>query len=230
MSALLEHLRRPSVTNEPPTAGTIRRNDVATLIWVAFVLVLGFGIRNNALSAGKVVTLGDDLLQITLPAGWVQGTRPLADAPPAAPLGPNEYAVSVWNSRSPSQFDATIDIHARHTRPGDNLATVRAALGLRRSQELSRYRELQAEAVTVLNLVPGTLITYAHVADPTRSTGALAPPVVVQGQDLIFLYREHVFRITVAADLATWETEATGFDRVFRSLSLRAAAVQEVLP
>lgn len=229
MSALIERLRQPSVTNEPPTAGDIRRKDAITLVWIAFLLLLGFGIRNNALTAGNSLTLGDDLLTLTLPAGWIQGMPGSAGAA-SAPLGPNEYTAAVWNPRSPSLFDAAIDIHARRVRPGDNLATARAALALRRSQELDRYRELQAESVTVRNLVPGTLLTYAFVADPSRAAGALAPPVVVQGQDLIFIYRDHVFRVSVWADLADWDREATAFERVFSGLNVRPTPAQEVLP
>jgi hypothetical protein len=215
MTALLERLRRPSISNAPPSQEEIRRNDLATIVWFVFILILGLGIRNNALAAGNTVTLGDDLLQITLPAGWVQGMTT---------AGAGEYAVSVWNSRSPSLFDATIDVRARRLRPGENLTQARAALGIRRSQEYTRYRELQAAPVTVLNLVPGTRIMYAYIADPSRGIGAQAPPVVVQGQDLLFLYRDHLITVSVAADSATWDDEARAFDRVFQSLYLREAS------
>lgn len=218
MSTLLERLRNPSITNRPPTEADLRRNDTAVLLWVAFLLVLGFGIRNNALTAGNTVTIGDDLLQVTLPAGWVQRTQ----TNDVAGVPPNEYQVAVWNSRSPSLFDATIAIHARRLRPGENLASVRATQGLRRAQELPRYRELEAESVDVLNRVPGTRVTYAYIADPTRAAGALAPPVVVQAQDLIFIYRDHLIRVAVAADLADWEAESTAFARVFAGLNVRS--------
>jgi hypothetical protein len=74
-----------------------------------------------------------------------------------------------------------------------------------------------------LGLVPGTRVTYAYVADPSREAGALAPPVVVQGQDLVFIYRDHLITVSVAADSATWDEEAPAFNRVFASLHLREA-------
>jgi hypothetical protein len=223
MSALLEHLRRPSISNAPPSDEELRRNDWVTIAWFLFILFLGFGIRNNALSAGEIVTLGDNLVQITVPAGWVRHatTSSTTDATGSA----SPLAVSLWNSRSASAFDAAIQVRARRLRPGENLTMARAALGVQRSQELSRYRELQADPVTVLNLVPGTRITYAYIADPTRTSGAPGAPVVVQGQDLLFVYRDHLIQVTVAADNAHWEDEARAFALVFDSLRL-----QEALP
>jgi hypothetical protein len=210
MSAFLERLRHPSISNEPPDRSEIRRNDLLTVLCLLFALFLGAGIRNNALSAAQPVTLGDNLLQISLPAGWVRTME-------------HETAVSVWNARSPSAFDATIDVSTRRLQPGENLMAARAALGLRRGQELPRYRELQADSKLVLNLIPGTLVTYAYVADPTRDAGALGPPVVVQGQDLLFIYQDHLFTISVAADAAYWNEEVRAFDLVFNSLHVREA-------
>lgn len=268
MTAIVEWLRRPSISNSPPTQAEMRRNDLATILWFVFILFLGFGIRNNALSAGTQTVLGDNLLTVTLPARWAEGSAlaqytsgsaqsdaalsggALSGDGPTSPTGfeqalpgqdnpeplspdqnpdsaaPTSDTVAVWNPRSPSLFDATIEVHARPLRPGENLNTARAALGVRRSQDLLRYRELQAEPITAVNLVPGMRITYAFVADPTRASGASAPPVVVQGQDVLFVYRGHLIRVSVAADATHWDAEAPAFDIVFDSLQIRSPQAQ----
>ena len=111
---------------------------------------------------------------------------------------------------------------------GEDAVMARTALGLQRSQDLLRYRELDAVTVTV-NGQPGILVTYAYVADPTREQGAIAPPVVVQAQDLIFPSGENqALIVTVAADAATWDEEEPAIQIIMDSLDVEIQEVEAV--
>ncbi|MCC9076271.1 hypothetical protein FKZ61_009125 [Litorilinea aerophila] len=208
MTQLIRLLAKPSVTNAPPEPEDIRRNDLILIVWVAFVLFLGFGIQLRALNASRPVSLGEDLPTLSVPASWI-GQRA------------GDLAFRVKNPQSASSFDAEISAFVRPLKEGETLVAARTAWGLRRSQSLDRYRELWAESVTVLDGQPAVLVTYAYVADPTRAAGAVAPPVVVQAQDLLFVLDGHLVVVTVAADAVEWEAEAPHFRLVFDSLNLK---------
>jgi hypothetical protein len=212
MSSLLMALTKPSVTNEPPSDFEIRRNDLALLITVIFALFLGYGIRNNAVNASRTVELGADLPAVLLPARWITGEG-------------EEYIASARNPSSPSIFDSEIKIAVRPLRPEENMVTARAGLSVQRTQELLRYRELSADAVTV-GSEPGMLVTYAYIADPTRPAGALAAPVVVQAQDLVFVDPDssQLIVVTTAADATDWDAEEHYFRIVHNSLDVRESA------
>ncbi len=215
MSSLLTALTKPSVTNEPPSPSEIWRSDLALLVTVLFALFLGYGIRNNAINASRAVELGPDLPTVRIPARWITGQN-------------EDYIVTARNPRSPSIFDSEVKIAVRPLRPDENLITARSALGVQRSQELLRYRELSADAMTV-DGEAGMLVTYAYVADPTRPAGATAPPVVVQAQDLIFVNPDtnQVVVVTTAADAADWDTEERYFRTVHNSLNVRESSIPE---
>lgn len=209
MSSLLTTLTKPSVTNEPPSGSEIRRNDLVLLITVVITLLLGFAIRNSAVNASRSVALGTDLPSVRLPARWITGQT-------------EDYVVTARNPRSPSILDSEIRIAVRPLNPDENMVTARSGLSIRRTQELLRYRELSAEAVTVGG-EPGILVTYAYVADPTRPAGALAAPVVAQAQDLVFVEPgpSQVVVVTTAADATDWDNEERYFRIVHNSLNVK---------
>ena len=211
MSTLLNILGRPSVTNEPPTERELSRIDLAVIVTVLFALFLGFGIRNNATSASRTIALGEGLPSLEIPNNWISG----------ASEGVLLYA---RNPRSPSAFNAEVTVTTRPLAVGEDVVAARTAVSLKRTQELLRYRELEAQAVTV-NGQPGILVTYAYVADPTREQGATAPPVVVQAQDLIFASGSNqALIITVATDAATWDEEEAAVNLIQNSLNMRIQA------
>lgn len=216
MSSLLMALTKPSVTNEPPSDFEIRRNDLALLITVIFALFLGFGIRNNAVNASRTVELGENLPTVQLPARWITGES-------------EGYIVEARNPRSPSIFDSEVKIATRPLNPDENMVTARSGLSIQRTQELLRYRELSADAVTVEG-EPGILVTYAYIADPTRPSGALAAPVVVQAQDLVFVDPDssQVVVVTTAADASDWDEEERYFRIVHNSLKVRESLPAEL--
>ncbi|HXF62710.1 MAG TPA: hypothetical protein VNK95_13895 [Caldilineaceae bacterium] len=210
MSSLLSALTKPSVTNEPPSETDLRRNDIAVLVTLLFALFLGWGIRNNAVGASRDVSLGEGLPSIAVPARWITGSS-------------EDYVIEAVNARSASIFDAELRVQVRPLAADENLVSARAGLGARRAQELLRYRELAADPVTV-NGTPGMLVTYAYVADPTRDQGALAPPVVVQAQDLLFVVNDQLIVVTVAADAVDWDEEADDFFVIYDSLNVEEVA------
>ena len=206
MSTWLSTFTTPSITNQPPTEGELRRIDVAMIVTVLFALFLGFGIRNNAVSASRSVELGEGLPVIEIPNNWITGQ----------PEGMLLYA---RNPRSASIFNTEVSVMTRPLQAGQDAVAARTSLGLQRSQELFRYRELGAQAVTV-NGKPGILVTYAYVADPTRNQGAIAPPVVIQAQDLIFASGNSAVIVTIAADATTWDTEQPSIQLIQESLNM----------
>jgi hypothetical protein len=214
MTALIDRLRNPSITGEPPTQQDLNRSHWYTVAWFVFALFLGIGISNNALTNSRTVPLGEGLPSIEVPAGWIGGQA-------------GESVVSVRNPRSPSAFNAEIRVTVRPLRAGENLVMARTGEGLRRSQELLRYRELSAEPVTVQDGSEGVLVTYAYVADPTRAAGAVAPPVVVEAQDLYFVRENQLVIVTAAADSTQWENEERNFRIVYDSLRLRYTEVNQ---
>lgn len=207
MTALLARLAKPSVTNEPPTREELLRTEIAVIVAVLFALFLGIGIRNNAINNQRTVRLGDGLPSIAVPAGWITGQ----------PEGTLLYARS---PRTRSLFNTELTVTTRELTGEATLATVRTGLALQRTQDLLRYRELEARSVTV-NGQPGILVTYAYVADPTRDQGAIAPPVVVEAQDLLFTAGNSVVIVTVAADAALWDEESVYAGLIHRSLNVR---------
>jgi hypothetical protein len=210
MSTLLMRLTKPSVTNEPPSPQEMRRNEIAVIVTLIVALLLGGGIRNNSINNSRAVELGAGLPEISIPANWIKGTSP-------------DYLVSVRNQRSAGIFDSEITVAIQPLAENENEVTVRTALGLKRGQELLRYRELEATPVTVGSAedVTGILVTYAYVADPTREQGAVAAPVVVQAQDLIFTANGNAVIVTMAADAAHWDDEESYFDLVKNSLRVK---------
>lgn len=212
MAAWLASLRKPSVTNQPPTERELARLDWAVLIFVLFSLFLGVGIANNASNASRKVELGEGLPTIQVPSNWITGT----------PEGDTLFAA--MNPRSGSTFNAELKVTSRTGGADANIVTARTALGAQRARDLLRYRELRAQPVTV-NGQEGILVTYAYVADPTRDQGAIAPPVVVEAQDLIFPYNGRILVVTMAADAADWDAQEHFFDIVTDSLRMRRVEV-----
>jgi hypothetical protein len=207
MSTWLNILSKPSVTNQPPTEQELARIDWAVIAIVIFALFLGFGIRNNASNASRTVELGEGLPAIDIPSNWITGT-------------PEGMLLHARNPRSPSIFNTEVAVATRPLAVGEDAAFARTAIGLQKSQNLLRYRELRVDNVTV-DGVAGLLVTYAYVADPTREQGASAPPVVVQGQDLIFPSGENTaVVVTVAADAARWDEEQAAIDLIYNSLDV----------
>jgi hypothetical protein len=207
MSTWLSFLPTPSVTNEPPTERELSRIDWAVIITVLFALFLGFGIRNNASNVSHDVSLGEGLPTIRVPNNWITGT-------------PEGMLLHATNPRSPSIFNTELMVTTRPLAAGEDARAARTAVGLQHTQNLLRYRELSVDNVTV-DGVPGLLVTYAYVSDPTRDQGAIAPPVVVQGQDLIFPSSENqALIVTTLSDISAWEEEEKVIDIIYDSLDV----------
>jgi hypothetical protein len=213
---LLDALGKPSITNEPPTEAELSRIDLAVLITVLFALFVGIGIRNNAVTASRTVELGEGLPSIKVPDNWITGH-------------PEGLLLLATNPQSPSIFNAELSVSTLPLPPGQDAVAARTVVGLQRTQELDRYRELEAETVTV-DGAPGILVTYAYVDDPTRDQGAIAPPVVVQAQDLIFLSGETAIIVTIATDAATWDEEQPSIQLIQDSLDMEIQETEVATP
>lgn len=217
MASLLERIRTPSITNQPPTRQEIMRADLATIGWFALILIFAVGLRNGAEHSQTRVELPDGLPVMAIPQNWVQGSS-------------DEVAFFASDPASPSQFSNEIEVYTRTVDSGVDLAMLRPAWGLARSQELERYRELNATPVTLLDGTPGLVVSYAYIADPARPVGAAAPPVVVQASDLMFVRDDKLVVVTVAADAAGWDAAQKDFDVIFASLKVEEAqGIEEAL-
>jgi hypothetical protein len=208
MSTWLSALTKPSVTNDAPTEQELRRTDWAVVITLLLALFLGLGIRNNAMNASRSVELGDGLPTLKVPSNWITDT-------------PEGALLKASNPSSPSIFNAELTVTTRPLAAGQDAVAARTAVGLQHTQDLLHYRELEAVPVTV-DGQSGILVTYAYVADPTREQGAIAPPVVVQAQDLIFPSGDNqALIVTIATDAATWDEEADSVRLIQDSLGMK---------
>jgi hypothetical protein len=219
MSTWVNTLVKPSVTNEPPTDAELSRIDIAMIVTLLFALFLGMGIRNNAVTASHTVELGEGLPSIKVPDDWITGQ-------------PEGLLLQATNPRSPSNFNAEVNVAVLALPPGQDAVAARTVVSLQRTQELDRYRELDADRVVVLDGTEGILVTYAYVADPSREQGAIAPPVVVQAQDLIFPVGEgeNAVIITFATDAATWDEEQPAIQLIQDSLDMEIQEPEDVVP
>ncbi|CAN5798351.1 hypothetical protein BH10CHL1_BH10CHL1_29390 [soil metagenome] len=208
MASLFSALRKPSVTNQPPSVWEIRRNDLVIILWLALMLLLGLGIRSRVLNASHTLPIGEGLPAIALPSGW-------------SITKAEGLALQAKNLASPSTFDAEIDVYTRDLKENEAIELVHSAWSLKRSEILPQYRELSVENVKVQNDIAGLRTTYAYVADPTRESGASGLPVVVEAQDLLFVQHNKVVVVTMAADAAEWASEMAQFQLVYDSLKLQ---------
>lgn len=216
IAELWERLRRPSVTNQPPAPGELRRNDLAVLLVVLLALLLGLAVRSWALGASRSFALGEDLPTLRYPLGWRTSQT-------------ETFAFQALNPHSPSHFDARVEVRVSSRPAAEPLDLARAAWSIQRSQDLLAYRELAAEPLTVQG-EPALLIHYAYVADPTRASGVTGVPVVVEAQDLLFLRFGKLVVVTVAADATEFATAERDFALVFASLGLEPLATDDLLP
>jgi hypothetical protein len=213
---LMQRLSKPSVTNEPPSTAEIWRNDLLMIGTLIFALFLGFGIRNRALNASQSVSLGENSPTITAPARWLTKQA-------------DSGMFQVRNPQSPSSFDAEIDIVIQPLEAGDDLEKARFNRSLQQSRDLQNYRELDVQQVEVRpqidrrrgDAVLGVLTTYAYIADPSLDSGANDLPVVIEAQDLLFVYSDQLVVVSMAADANEWEAEQKSFALVRDSLNLQ---------
>jgi len=211
MASLFAALRKPSVTNQPPSAWETRRNDLTIILWFALMLFLGLNLRSCTLNASQSLALGKALPTIHYPAGW-------------SVTKSDQLALQAKNLASPSPFDAEIDIFMRDLKDQETLDLARSAWSIRRGDDRLQYRELAAENVQLNGDTPGLLVTYAYIADPSRESGANGLPVVVQAQDLIFTQAQKMIVVTTAADANEWAEDAPYFQIVHDSLKVQPVA------
>lgn len=220
MSAFLRSLRH-SRTGATPTQAEILRHDAVLFVSVVLLLAAGWGVRLLARQeTTRSADLGLGLPPIVYPATWLPtvNTSTATAGEAGAPL------LQVRNAAAASTFNSLMRVEALPVLPDDSLAALRIRLGLRRAQELDRYRELAAEPVVVLGDQEALLTTYAFLADPTRDSGGNGVPVVVEAQDLLFRQDNQWLVVTMAADASAWASETVIFATVRKSLGLEEMA------
>jgi len=214
MTTWLQRLTQPSPTNEAPTRGELRRNDLLVAALVLFALFLALGIRNQVLNASKTVRLGENLPRIAYPERWRTQTTEGA-------------LLHVINPGSRSTFDTQMLVSGRPLRVDESLEDARADRGIKLAMSLPGYRELEAERMVVLDNQPALVATYAYIADPTLNAGATGLPVVVEAQDIMFLGGGQFLAVTLAADANAWEEEGRNFSIITNSLRLKPLPEEE---
>ncbi|MCB0056908.1 MAG: hypothetical protein KDE45_07785, partial [Caldilineaceae bacterium] len=137
---------------------------------------------------------------------------------------------SAVNLGSASTYDARLEVTSRPVREGESLELARFDRGLKLASSLDGYRELEAAEMQVLNGVPALVATYAYVADPTHASGAPDLPVVVEGQDVMFVLGDRFYVVALTADATEWEAGARDFAIVTDSLRLIDAPARAPAP
>lgn len=215
MTNLMNSVRSPSPTKAPPARREEMRNEVVIIVLVIAALIVGWALKQGTQHRTRSVALGNTLPPLIYPAGWITTTD-------------DKLLLQAVDPRSASTFDARIEAYSRDLREGETLDSVATAWPLSRNHSLIQFRNLSTETVSGPNGAPAILLTYAHVADPTRDSGATGLPVVVKAQDLIFVgdggSPERLYVITVAADAAEWDAEAPQFQQTFARLGVTGGA------
>jgi hypothetical protein len=213
VDSVLETLRNPSVTNQPPTAEEQRRNDRNTIVVIVVAILLGWMIANGARNAVNEYEFEGEVPSVVVPEGWITIESEA------------EVLFSAIDPASLSIFDSRVEVYARPLKASEDLSMLNVSWPLQRSQELERFRTLSSQLVTGPNREDALLITYAYVADPTRESGTLGLPVVVRGQDLVFIAgdegAQEVVVVSTAADAAEWESAEVAFQKLFDHLGVR---------
>ena len=217
MALWIDRIIKPSETNEAPAASDQIRSDIAVVVTVLFALLLALGIRNQVYSASNTAMLDDGALRFAYLERWVarQG---------------DESSFSAVNLGSASTYDARLEVTSRPLREGESLELARFDRGLKLASSLDSYRELEAAEMQVLNGVPALVATYAYVADPTHASGASDLPVVVEGQDVMFVLGDRFYVVALTADATEWEAGARDFAIVTDSLRLIDAPARAPAP
>ena len=210
MALWIDRIIKPSVTHAAPSPSDRARNDIAVVGTVLFALLLALGIRNQVYTASKITTLDAGTLRLAYPERW------------AARQG-DESIFRAVNLGSTSTYDARIDVVSRPLREGESLELARFDRGLKLASSLNSYRELEATEMQVLNGEPALVATYAFVVDPSAAGGAPDLPVVVEGQDVMFVLDDRFYVVSLTADAAEWAASARDFAVVTTSLRLSAA-------
>lgn len=199
-----------SVTNEPPSPADQRRNDWAMIGLILFALFLAWGVRNNNLNATQELTVDPALPALPVPAGWIQ----------SAPG--EEFLLRAVDPDSPSSFDARLEVSTRPLRQDETLDLISISRPLEQTQRLDRFRSLSSAVVELADGEPGLLLTFAYVADPTRDRGALGLPVVVKGQELLFVQaadgEQRLVVVSMAADATEWPEQREAFTGILAAL------------
>jgi hypothetical protein len=212
MSAWFEALRRPSITNEPPTKAEQWRNDVLVILVAVVAVVLAWLIRNSVLNASQDFPLGGQLPVVEYPAGWIKQNE-------------EGLLLQVVDPTSRSTFDARLQVFARDLKPDENLASIGTTWPLQRGSSLQFFRHLRTETRIGPDGQPMLLISYAYVADPTRASGGTGLPVVVRADDLVFVANDgaadRLIVVTGAADAAEWPDRVQTFQKIFEGLGMQ---------
>lgn len=214
MTSWVQRLTEPSPTNEAPTPGELRRNDLLVAALVLFVLFLAFGIRNQVLNASTTVRLGENMPRIAYPERWRTQTT-------------EGTLLHVINPGSSSTFDSQMVVVGRPIRTDESIEDARSGRAINLATTLPGYRELEAERMVVLDGQPALVTTYAYIADPTFDAGATGLPVVVEAQDIMFLGGGQFLAVTLAADANDWEEEERNFAIITNSLRLQPLPEEE---
>jgi len=210
MALWLDRIIKPSATHAAPAPGDRMRNDIAVAVTVLFALLLSLGIRNQVYTASKIATIDAGALRLAYPERW------------AARQGA-ESTFSAADLGGASTYDARVDVLARPLRERESLDLARFDRSLKLASSLNSYRELEAAEMQVLNGVPALVATYAFVADPMDAGGLPGLPVVVEGQDVMFVLDDRFYVVALTADATQWAASARDFAVVTASLQLGAA-------
>jgi hypothetical protein len=211
MSAL-QRLVSHYPASPPPSRAEIRRNDWVLLAFVGICLLIGAVVGYLSMNQHRTASLGQGLPEVRVPTSWAL-SQSSADGPLIA-----------RNPRANSLFKSTIQLHSLPVSGQESLDTLRARNALQRSTSLDFYRELSSERLQMIDNEPALLTTYVSVEDPGRQSGALALPVVVQSQDLLFRHEGQWYLATSSADATIFADEERAFNQALASLGLRRSA------
>jgi len=192
-----------------------RRSDILVIILCLVALIAGWFVKtayqyrtatHDILLDAADATLGK--ATVVLPTAWVATTEPIS--------GTQQFAMPVTyvdtGAASAYKTSFSADLRILETTPTDPTQTLhdyvdRAVTA--HTKDLVGYQLLAEPAETTVNGAPARKIEYAYVTRPIDSQLRNAPPVVVRGIDYLVLKANHVYMITLTADVQAYNADTT---------------------
>jgi hypothetical protein len=178
-------------------------------VWVAFVVMLGFGMLILRQDDARAHPWTDQQggLQLRYPVGWLPtpGSKALLDLQDPFSGGPLPVRVIVTRTS---------------TAANRSLAEIVNEVVLAHSQDRTLYRVLSLEAARIGDS-EARAIEYAYVADPHEAVlTAQRLPVVLRGVEVVAVQGTTLYSIDFSAPSETFAGQRRVFDRILRESKL----------
>lgn len=193
-----------------------RRSDILVIALCIVALIAGWFVKTayqyRTATHDIVLDATDTALgkaSVVLPTAWVATTKPIAGTEQA--VMPVTFEDPGAASAYKTSFSA--DVRVLEATPTDPTRTLQDYVDravTAHTKDLVGYQLLAEPVEATVNGAPARKIEYAYVTRPIDAQLRNAPPVVVHGIDYIVLKANHIYMITLAADVQVYNADTAG--------------------